>query len=546
MSGSHEELSQSAITPEIEALRNACPQHGDYYADQLEAQVKLSNLMDPNMTDDDLLAIVEGDPQLSSAHARFDVLQRFADAIALPQQGPKRLLAQGKASLINPYVEQLSDQFVATLGEAPDYLDVEKSMLLFASQAICTNRELDRPAQGKFLTAVVNQFANTMLAKSDMSKHCNSLFRGDQKEFFEKTRAKITRMVDDIAAMTGHHLPEDYFLAKLAAMRQTAYGISKIDEAKKAMPEVTASDAEIREAGRQNTAFAKQIQRIRAYGVKSIIFPFEDVVPGMDATYHTPRMFGFDVLGDQPLAIIEIASVDESAEAKLDKNVKVENVLSDDMRMITFGIGAAIVSIDSNGELFHGINSAHGVPLRTFFEHHHSLGKYEALRSALLSRLFDAVAPATIVDRVESEVEAETTKTRTSGKQPSANQTAAVINRLMLPRMRYLKTHNAKAIKKDFDTAIEAEAQAQDATPSPVKHGKRLHEVEGFTRLLPNNSKGPGKKAIERAKEYYGEDYELPPGYTFVQTHERGDETLGVVSGYVATKRVVTMEELKE
>ncbi len=547
------EYPQAGHSPEIEALRNSCARHGQYYADKLALDQRVVPLMTGDLSDEQFYEVLEADPALDRAYNKMTVLQDLYDTVGHPQQGVGHILSQGKASLINPYAESLSDQVIERLGEKPDFLDVELSMFMFASQAALVNRRLQRPAEGRFQNIVVNQFANIMLAKADTNTLCASFSNGDQSAFLERARTKVAEFSTRMKAITGQDIGEDYLLAKMGSLHHSLANTLRMQDLMKTMPEVEATDAEVKEMERHNSAFAKHILRIRNHGVKSVLFSFEDVVPGMDAIYHHPRMLGITLQGDQPLALVQLASAEISAETKLDKTVEKENLLSDDLTRVTLGVGVVLISIDSKGELYNGANSVNGVPLRTCFEQQQALGKYEILRGELLARLFDAVAPATIVNRIEAEATEEEATNPQPVVPPQQGQTTRkpaenVINRAVLPRLRYMNSHNAKAIKKDFEEALKTEtqelAQAQKIIPTAaLTHGRKLHEVEGFKRLLPKHSKGPGKKAIENAKLYYGDDYELPPGYTFVKTHERGDETYGVVTGYIATRRTVAIED---
>ena len=533
------EFPQPPARGEADALRSSCPTHGNYYADELAANVQMGELLAADLPEDELFAVIDGNPRLARAYKRVEALHSLQETLKHPRRGLSRILSQSKTSLINPYADTMSEQLITALGERPDFFEVQQATVIFATQTTLVNRNLQRPAQGRFENILVNQFANTLLTKADIGKLCANFANIDKDELMEQARPKVAQAIAAVAAETGAYINEDFLLAKIGALRHNLTGLLKVEDIKNAMPEVEVGDAETQEMGRQNTAFAKQIQRILNYGVKSMIFPFEDAVPGMDAVYHHPRMLSMTLQGDQPSALVQVASADISAAEKLDKTIKKENVLSDDLTCISLGVNSALISIDGNGELFHGANSVNGIPLRTFFDQQHSLGRYETLRAALLARLFDAVAPAIIVDRLE----AAGGRSASSEVRPVTNQGTAVINRLVLPRLRYLNNRNAKAVKKDFEQALEVEAREQDTPPSPQPHGRKLHEVEGFRRLLPKNSKGPSEKAIENAKAYFGNDYELPPGYTFVKTHERGDSSLGMVSGYLAMQRTVTIEE---
>lgn len=516
--------------PEVEKVRQACTTHGDYYADRLTAALKLNDTMQTVRSEEELTQIVANDPELRALYESSTAIDSLTDRLRHPARGLQPLLVTNKTGQINSFVGDISDELLAALGRPPDVSEVQQATLFFAMQTAIVNHNLGRRAsRGKFESLLVNQFANTLLAKADASKLCSRFTRSDDEQLVAETQQQVQAMTELFKAEVGREVNPEFFMNKLLSLRYNLVGAINMVSIKEQMTAPEATEAQIRELGEQNTALMRQIRRIQAYGVKSVIFPFNDVVPGYDAVFHNYHVLGQDAFGEQPMALIQLAPSSLDSATKLDKTIEDKEV-ANGTTIIRFGAQHPIIVIDNSGELFHGAGPVAGIPLRELFEQGERTAEYEMLRAGLLTRLFDSVAPAIIVDRLNAEGNTKPTNEPTD-RVASINDT---INRLMLPRIHYLNNKNSKEIKRAFNEALEQEEQ--DAS-TPQRSGKKLHKAEGFTRNLPKNAKGPSQDAIANAKAYFGDDYELPPGKTFVKTHDRGDAALGVVAGYFATQR---------
>lgn len=141
----------------------------------------------------------------------------------------------------------------------------------------------------------------------------------------------------------------------------------------------------------------------------------------------------------------------------------------------------------------------------------------------LLSRLFDAVAPATIVERIKA------SQRKQGIASPPEHKSTNPIQRLVLPRLRYLNSlPTMKELRSDFDTALKAE---QEATARMVAY----HKIAARLRNLPAGARA-SETAIQNAKAAYGDDFVMPEGMTFVKDYEYGDPKVGEVVGYIAVK----------
>ncbi|MEK7153426.1 MAG: hypothetical protein AAB834_05740, partial [Patescibacteria group bacterium] len=302
-----------------------------------------------------------------------------------------------------------------------------------------------------------------------------------------------------------------------------------LHRSKDSMTEPELDQSATEELGRQNTVLAAQMQRIRGFGVKSLAFPFGEVVPGQDVVYHNFKVLGEQVVGEQPLALIRIVPAELERAIKLDTTARRETIIKGGLEELLISGGGPVINVNNKGELYCGLGiTTNSIPMRTLFERHDGAAKYEVLRTQLLVRLFDAIVPATIVERLSTAPAPTSDRTPPSDRKDSASD---VVYAMLVPRIRYVESLTARQLREQFRAAFDAENQAART----LAIARRLHIVPGFKRKLPLGARVSGD-AIKEAKQEWGEGYELPPGYTFVKEHDRGDERAGKVIGHTATK----------
>jgi hypothetical protein len=440
-----------------------------------------------------------------------------------------------------------------SLGRNVNLIDVQSATLMFAlATALTTSQIMSQPGGKRSLppleSPVVTQFGNTLLAKVNKDLLCESFAGGNQATAEERAFALARKYTAMYQQLGGNALNETFLASKIMGQWITTGNLRRFHSIKDSItgPEYTA--VEVAELGKRNGELTQVIKKIRSYGVSSIIFPLEGTIPGYDAVYHEASDLDLpSLIGEQPLALIRITPADQPAEAKVDLSLTHTGGIKENLQRLELGEGDPLLTMDQSGELHLGYGiSENSVPLRILFEHDNAAAAYEELRARLLSSLFDAVTPALIVGRLTPS--GPPNMTGAGQSQSQAEYTPdTVVHRLVLPRIRYVQDQTMKQLRAEFAEALQAESaqalRAEQAAIAKTQIRQRWHKVSGFLRRLPVNARGASAAAVERAKEYFGPDFEMPDRYTFRKPHERGDRTKGVVAGHLAVQRTVVVDD---
>src|SRR5687767_82907 len=301
--------------PEVEKVRQTCSTHGDHYANRLAAALKFNDIIAKVQDETELSEIVANDPELAVLHESTAALDILTDDLRHTSRGLRPLLASNKTSQVNSFVDAAGDKFLAALGRRPDVTEIQLAALFFAMQTAVVNSKLgEKASRGKFESLIVNQFTNSLLAKADTSKLCSRFTRPDDELLAAEAQQQVRAMAELFRAEVGRDVNDDFFTGKILSLRYNLAATINMSRIKERMPASEATEAEVRELSLRNTALMQQIRRIQAYGVKSVTFPFNDVIPDFDAVFHSHRVLGQDVLGDQPMALIQLtpSSLDKS------------------------------------------------------------------------------------------------------------------------------------------------------------------------------------------------------------------------------------------
>ncbi|MDB5176321.1 MAG: hypothetical protein JWM81_1179 [Candidatus Saccharibacteria bacterium] len=517
--------------PEREAIPQfACEEHGEFLQAQYEAGLRLQELFDAGFSDEDIQVYAEDDPEL---HKVF-LAQAAAYNVLVPPPNTtlkiRSILRSNKTTEIWPLASAMADTFVDEIGYKPDGMVILGAVMFHALAVSTVTQTLGRKVNPNTESAIVNTFGLALLARSDKALLCGSGFDSSNEESLAMIATTVKSYQDYFAQVYPmFQVPDERFLAMKIQMH-----IMALDQARELnrvgtwLPKLEITPAELHEQQTRNTEFAKYLQRIRRYGIKDISFPAPYIYSNGELVFSDAGSIGQSVQGEQPLARVKI--VDES----LEPAKKFGYEPRPGMGYATFAVAAhanLLLAIDSKGELHAGLTlGVDAMPLRDLFEQEGRSAEYEFLRTRVLSELFDTIAPATIVKRLNT----ETTDARQPGKE---HEPSDVVYTMPLARIRYdyLQANIGGKIKKDFDDALE---QEKDHLQSELHH-LRLHDVTSHLRRIPDTA-SPSERAIGFSKQAYGEDYIIPEGYTFVRKHERGSEEYGRVLGHNAVKNSVS------
>ncbi len=525
MTAPGESTPNSPLQIDLEAIRAACPDHGEHYASIVEANQRMTALYATETNEVDIERRMAefgpiGERVLGMVYATDELTDdmggRFFTRL-------RTIIAGSRTSEVNPIANDLSDSFLASLGRRPDSIDIQNAMMFSCVAIAMINSTITKPHAEDIESDIVNQFSNMLLAKMDPTLLCHAYTganaRGDAEQLSINIAAQFVQA-------TGNKASVLFVASKIMALWINVANAVTSNNMRKAIGEVAQDDAVTQEQRRINTDFATSIQRLRAYGIKPIIFPFGDVVPGSDAVYHEFADFDDVGSGEQPLAVIRLVSQDSPMADKVRIDIrKVPGVL-DRLRQYVLGDSdRVIITIDRRGDLHAGLGDRkNALPLQVLFERNGDAAKYEMLRSALLSRLFDAVAPARIVERMGDY------GPRGIPEGPQFASTSP-IQRLLLPRLRYLTSMKLGELRRAFDAALADERRENERQAFYTG-------VAPFLRNLPAGAQA-GDDARRYAKEAFGDNFELPPGKTFIRGHERTSHRAGEVAGYLAVYRTV-------
>lgn len=531
----------------IERVRASCPEHGPALADQAAALLELQTLVEAEMGEDDIVAYAEDNPALKEA---LEGMNAVADAQEVWNGNSmaskiRRLLGSGDASAVRAITADAAEAFLSSLGRAPKGHEIPGALMEYA-MAVATNaRLMTKSANVATERGLVNQFGVRLLLASEKSTLCSqqqhALMSGASLDVMARTITTIfnAQLPDKIA---HRRLSDDYIPAKLRSYFFNVAHVRRITEGMRqwTLPELPREEVE--QLRHTNTEFAKNMLKMQRYGIKPVAFPFSEVRPDTDIVFHDFRELDLSVRGSQPTGIAILTNAETPALFKVSLDHTAEK--KDGVEQLVFPNVRELLALDSNGDLYNGGVSPdlESIPLREVFAGEGRSDLYEQIRSVILARLFDTIAPATVVERIQQEVERARFPYRAADERPNMGD---IVRRLMLPRLQYLQQRTQKQVRREFDEALAEEAIEVEKLEPPTRQVAR-HGVSGHLRKISPDGR-PGKFALERARKYYNNpNYEIPPGYTFVKKHERGDINVGNVVGYLATSSAVDSSELSE
>lgn len=524
---------------QVEATRRLCATHGDHLAETITASLAVSRQAEAGVPLDDIVdsAADSGNEYLMRAARTALVANRLGEAILTGPASNRvnAILKEGKSRPISSLADDLADGVVAELGFRPDIATLDIFTQTVAGSVAVANHRMSKPAKATIESGIINKFTYHLAGRSDTGRFCGSMKPGNDKTgamLLERIHTAGQQLAADYTPYAGRTLSADFFEQKLYIAQIAQDMSARIDGMKQAMPEYEADEEAVRRLGETNGRLAAAITRLRNYGVKPMVFPIDDILPDRSIVLHE-----YDELdlpnfgGEQPLAVLRIAPTEAKTDPRLKVNRKDNRPESVATRFAVENT-ELLALVDRTGEIWAGPSIDFcSLPMRANFEKSGKTEGYEVLRAKVLKAIFDATVPVTIVRQVKLDAE------RTANpSQPgtASNSPEEVINKVLLPRIRYLGARNAKKLRQEFQAA-EKEGQ-QEVERTTDEKGVRWHEVVAHTVLLPPGAK-PSTRAIALSKEKWGDDYELPPGRTFRSKHERGTRNSGQVIGHIAVSK---------
>lgn len=454
------------------------------------------------------------------------VTRKAIEATIRESRGVLNILRSGNTSLIPHYASKIVEQLSTRLGRQPDAFDAHIFTISHAvNVALQTRTFTSKVIADDIESQICEGVAAQLVEQGDLSLLVSEAIGYNDENCEAEVESYLEIINPILQANNIVPIEKTYVLAKLSYLhkgpiRQISswLNVKKIEHAH--TPEIT------KMRGEQNTVFAQRMRAIRHYGVKPMIFDFSSVTPGLDNVIEDPneiiKLAGYDNVRVPDIALMRLT--DERVDPK---SKFTPNILPTKAGLNTIGYEGlvAIIYVDKNGELRSGGARDFGnVSLKRVFEKIGKSNIYEDMRAQALVQVFDSIAPATLVAKQQNEVVSPAPEYKTGD--PSD-----VVYEMMLPRMRTLEGHQ-KQVRALFDEFIAEEQQA-------IERHFRLHEVTSHLRRIPENAR-PSQDSIAESKRVFGDDYELPEGYTFVRSHERGDISRGRVVGHTALPLVVS------
>lgn len=504
--------------------------------------LELQELLDAGFEDDDLDAYAADNEGLRAA-LQMHRISTFAMERTINTGDPiarniREILSKNKSSLIEPTMSQLVDAVLEQMSDKPT-----SGMLQAIVTAVSTGVALDTRIAGvtdrvSLESAVVNQFTAELISRIPLDNICKSFTSiGTREHSTDDPLVQGSIAAADLINRSFPQYPsinynfllnkQNYLMTGLNAAG-TIHGMIRDIEPPQDFDRVE-------ELSNASEEMAKQIGRIRSYGIKPMIFELGDEAAGRKAVYREPNEFlddlGMSDLRDPHNSLANITVPTQGNDNPMDILLTHYNRLDGNkmQRMLLEGNESTYV-VTRNGEIRAGVSTLNGtMNVRKMFELQGNTAGYELLRAKILSQIFDATAPAKIVDRLQAD---DAANTMIDGAEPRSK--GDIVYDMVIRRTRYAK-QPMRAIKKAFNDAIHEESEEAER----LQRHLRLHDVTGHIRKIPSNAL-PSEMAIQNSKEAFGPDYELPEGYTFVKTHERGDISIGRVVGHTAVQGVVS------
>ncbi len=526
--------------------------HTELYTRERSALEELKEYYEAGFTPEDIAIYAEDNPDLQRVLFVGQVYESLMAEIggigAQSSRNVREILRHNKTSLIKPTARHLADTVIEQLGNQPTVYEIQMAVCGVATGVALNRRSLTFAGnrEPKHESRIINQFTSTLLANIDLTNVCGGY--GNQFGTRRDEDSPAVQAARGIVDFFNQSYPQfdpmsvefmiskiDFLMAELNATRYLNKMCDGIPQ-----QEQTIENAEL---SRMNDALAAQIGRIRSYEIKPMQFPLGAEFGDKTAIYREQRDL-FDALGlnsavlstSEDLAVFSIPTADNDKPFEPSSTAFDESLTTPGRRVQVNGFESTFV-VTRDGELHAGISSGNApVPLRDFFASRGKLAEYEMLRAKVLAQLFDATAPAEIVNYIAADDGATDTEPGHAAEDRDLAPDKVVYD-MVVRRVRYMKQPMRK-IKKEFKEAIDKE---RTAIEQHERHLRR-HTVTGHLRRIPSGA-APSELAIENSKHAFGPEYELPDGYTFVKNHERGDESKGRVIGHHALQRTVEFDK---
>lgn len=527
---------------EIDKVEQVCAVHGPTLAQEMRSSLELGELVQAGFDEEDIRIYVEG-TKLGEFLHRVEGLESYIETVKEKYSGdiielfahpsPRTLaeVAQNIAAELPPYLlEGLSFSELTTLV-------MSNAMMVATIKRSVPNQR--NTSMGIIESSLVNQITIELVHIMDTDAICPNILKMDTLK--DGSIHSAAALADYYMNDFNQTYPSDpmnprFLSSKIDMLKGFLLQSKSIDELITSIPEVSQTPEQFEQTRAMNDEFAKKMGKVRRYDIKSLVFSAEEQGSDRDISYREYR--DLEIFNDATTPVRGTENVLAAANigwpgvplspvlkfSKLDKRSSME---LDDARVFMLD-SDGIVIVDRQGELWFGLgltgSESPSISMRREFEEAGHETAYEQLRGRMLSNIFDAIAPATIVQSVAN---APLVGDKVSTE---ANEPEDVIRKMVLARLRYMR-QPTKLIHREF---YQVEQQEKQYIQEQERH-LRLHNVASHLRILPPGAR-PSQKSIEDSKRKWGEDYEIPEGYTFVNNHTRGDAMYGRVLGHQAIK----------
>lgn len=530
----------------VDTAEKMCTKHGPAIADELRLGLELTELVQAGFSEEDIDAYAEG-TKLGEYIDHQKQIEQYSESLGENHSDDVAyLFAHPSPTEIREVAKEIVADLPPSLLPKLSFGDLANIVLANAYFVASIHRQsphLNSSSSLVLESSLVNQITTELVQVIDTDAICKRLLTPGTAE--NSAVQSLDALAQYYASSLTREFPDDpgnanYFSAKIEQLKAYLSHVDVVRSLVSDAGEVELTPEAIERSRELNDELAKKLGKIRRYDVKPLVFSSENQGGDRDISYreyrdlelfqHGSKMHG----GDAVLAAANLGHPGIPLSPVLDftELKRRENPAEIDARLFKLETSDGIMTIDRGGELWFGVNLPGGespaLPMRDFFEKDGKPAEYEQLRARVLANLFDAVAPASIVAKVDGLPGPNSPQP--NNEPTELSEPTDVVYDMVLPRVRYL-SRPTKDIKREFYQA----QQTEDAYVEEQQRLVRKHGVASHLRLIPPNAR-PSLKAVADSKAKWGTDYELPAGYTFVNSHTRGTESLGKVIGHQGIK----------
>lgn len=476
--------------------------------DQLIAELSAAGYDEQEMQE-----YLEDNPQFAKY---YDFIEAIDDVFS-DDTSTRTILRHQKLNQVSDYGQKTVEQFVSKMGRNPTLNEVFKFTAIHLTRVADATRESSIPVNATFESHVVNTTTNKLLTYCDFSTLCPISYSQDYS-VHSQTAEQFNQQRSALGMPAINH---DFIANKFLYVSQSAGNLGNFIRGAIATPDFYETAEAVEMAKEHNDVFAKNMQKVRRFGINPVVFDAGSLLPNTELVYSSPKSIADNVaFSENALGAVRFVNSDTDPELMFVKKTIPGTAA------IAYEGTLSYSSFDSTGNLFLGIEGNTGLSVKTIFERIGKPNTYEVLRGMLLAKLFDAIAPPSVITTHNDKASAHPKQLTESTKSPND-----VVTTMVLPRIHYLSKRQ-RDIKKDFEAA--------NTEDKLVATNLRSHSVAEHLRRIPENAR-PSKEAILMSKSVFGDAYELPEGYTFVRAHERGNEANGRVLGHIAVSKSVSI-----